>query len=219
MGPAEPKRGGRPPRVDLAGTATRERLLAAAVAACVEHGFEGATVADIAQRADVSGPALYKHFGGKDELMVAAGRAALGRLTVPSGSETSGTGRTESGPSGSGPTGSGGSGRRRRAREVAHTFLADDFAETRVLLSELHLAGQRHPAVAELLAAWHRENAPRWLAPARGPNRTAVVKTFFLLLLGLCQIDALAALDPPPRSVRARVDALVDALFAEGASW
>ena len=46
----------------------------AAVASCVEHGFEGATVNDIAARADVSGPAIYKHFGGKVELHLAGQR-------------------------------------------------------------------------------------------------------------------------------------------------
>ena len=32
---------GRPPKVDAAGTPTRERLLRAAVDACVECGYEG----------------------------------------------------------------------------------------------------------------------------------------------------------------------------------
>ncbi len=38
--PVEARRG-RPPKVDDAGVATRQRLLAAAIAACVEHGYEG----------------------------------------------------------------------------------------------------------------------------------------------------------------------------------
>ena len=72
---------GRPPKVDDAGVATRERLLAAAAASCVANGFDGATLGDIARRADVSAPAIYNHFGGKVELMMAAGRYALSRLS------------------------------------------------------------------------------------------------------------------------------------------
>ena len=63
---------GRPPKVDRHGTPTRERLLNAAADACVEHGYVGATLADIARRADVSTPAIYSHFSGKADLLVEA---------------------------------------------------------------------------------------------------------------------------------------------------
>ena len=72
---AEPTAGerriGRPPKVDEHGTPTPERLLDAAVAACIERGYEEATLSDIARRADVSTPAVYSHFAGKAELMIA----------------------------------------------------------------------------------------------------------------------------------------------------
>ena len=82
--PVEARRG-RPPKVDDAGVATRQRLLGAAIAACVEHGYEAVTVNDVAARAEVSAPAIYHHFGGKDELLVAAGRWALDRLRPEDG--------------------------------------------------------------------------------------------------------------------------------------
>ena len=182
---------GRRPKTDESGVATRERLLAAAAAACAESGFDGATVADIAARADVSAPAIYNHFGGRVELMVAAGQAALDRLRPP-GSRTSLT-----------------------AMQVVRAYLADDFATTRRLLVELHLAAQRHPEVAALLASWHAEHAAGWGTRASGPDRAAVVKTFFALLLGLCQIESLSSIDGTNARVAAQAEALIAVLFPE----
>ena len=51
---------------------TRERLLLAAVDVFARRGYDGTRVADIAAAADVSGGALYAHFGSKAELLVAA---------------------------------------------------------------------------------------------------------------------------------------------------
>ncbi len=193
---ADPPRAGRgrPPKLDDAGVATRERLLAAAAEACVEHGFDAATVADIARRAGVSAPAIYNHFGGKVELMVAAGRAALAELATPERAD-----------------------RRPAAGDVARAFLADSFAPSRRLLVELHLAAQRHPEVAELLSGWHAEQAARWRPRGRGGDAT--VKTFFALLLGLCQVDALGAVAGRPAAVAARAAELADVLFpADGST-
>jgi len=166
--PVEARRG-RPPKVDDAGVATRQRLLAAAIAACVEHGYEGVTVNDVAARAEVSAPAIYHHFGGKDELLVAAGRWALDRL------------RPEDGASLSAP-------------DVVSAFLAPSFADSRCLMIELHLAGRRHPEIAAMMAEWHADHAPSWRRRAAGTpaQRDAAVTTFFALLLGLCQFDSLA---------------------------
>ena len=187
---AEHARLGRPAKVDDAGVATRERLLAAAAAACVEHGFDGATVGDIARRADVSAPAIYNHFGGKVELMIAAGRWALEQLRPERG-------RTST------------------PQRVARAFMADDFAQSRVLLTELHLASHRHPELADLLATWHRDRAAEWLSRSPAADPVAVVKLFFALLLGLCQIDALSALATPMSSVTDHLDALLQVLFPE----
>jgi hypothetical protein len=93
------------------------------------------------------------------------------------------------------------------------TFLADEFASTRRLLVELHLAGQRHPDVAALLAAWHTAQAPDW-----GSDGEATAKTFFLLLLGLCQLEALSSLPGSPADVTALAERLVAVLFPEEGS-
>ena len=54
---------------------TRERLLLAAADVFARRGYDGTRVADIAAAAEVSGGALYAHFGSKAELLVAALRA------------------------------------------------------------------------------------------------------------------------------------------------
>ena len=173
------------------GATTRERLLAAAVTACVEHGYEGVTVNDIAARADVSAPAIYHHFtGGKDELLVAAGRWGLDRVRPEDGAQLS-------------------------AADVVRAFLAPGFADGRCLMVELHLAGRRHPEVAAMMAAWHADHAPSWRRRATGTpsQRDAAVTTFFALLLGLCQLDALDTLPGSRAAVERRVARLATDLF------
>jgi AcrR family transcriptional regulator len=183
-------RRGRPPRRDINGIATRERLLVAAAASCVEHGFDGVTLNDIAGRAEVSGPAIYNHFASKVELMVAAAQLALRKL----GREST-------------PT---------TPRSVVDTYLSDEFATTRRFLVELHLASYRHPELAQLLGAWQAERAAQlaveWTSgpAATRPERTTAL---FAFLLGLCQIDSLSGLGVAPRDVRRQAHAMVDVLF------
>ena len=68
---------------------------------------------------------------------------------------------------------------------------------TRRLLAEIHVAAARYPEVAALLAEWHAEQAAMWVSTS-GMDDDAVVKTFFALLLGLCQVESLAALPASP---------------------
>ena len=126
---------GRPPKVDADGTPTRERLLRAAIESCVEFGYEGATLADIARRAEVSTPAVYSHFDGKAALLVEASKHALDAISTSRLPGQAGI------------------------REIARYWLRPDFASTRVLVAELHCAAIRQPEVAALLAAWQADNA------------------------------------------------------------
>lgn len=179
---------GRPPKVDAEGTPTRDRLLRAAVEACIQFGYEGATLADIARRADVSTPAVYSHFSGKAELLVEASQRELEAIsTTPLPGEAG-------------------------IRELAHHWLRPDFAATRMLIVELHSAATRHPEVADLLADWQRDYAARLrrlagLAPAQ-------VQTFYLFLLGLSHVDTLRGLDIDDGELVCQTDVLVDTLLA-----
>lgn len=189
MPAAAEARVGRPPKRDQFGTATRERLLAAAVATCIDEGFDGATLNEIARRAEVSGPAIYNHFGSKVELMVASAHAALDALAAPSSLPPS-------------------------ARATVRAFLADEFSASRRFLAELHLVSHRYPELAVLLGAWHREQAARWVS---GPEQTreARVATLFSFLLGLCQIESLDALGVPATDVARQAEAIAEVLFPE----
>jgi AcrR family transcriptional regulator len=53
-------------------TGVRDRILAAAVEAAAVHGLARLSVADVAKRAGLSRPTLYKHFPSKDALVAAA---------------------------------------------------------------------------------------------------------------------------------------------------
>lgn len=70
-------------------SATRGRLLAAAMAVFAETGYAGATTRAIAERAGVNEVTLFRHFGSKADLMTEALASQLGKLTpqfaAPSG--------------------------------------------------------------------------------------------------------------------------------------
>lgn len=52
--------------------ARRAQIVRAAAASFAEHGYERASLRDIAARAEVTHAALLRHFAGKDELLLAA---------------------------------------------------------------------------------------------------------------------------------------------------
>ena len=179
---------GRPPKIDEHGTPTRERLLRAAVDACVEFGYDGATLADIARRAGVSTPAVYSHFSGKAALLVAASKHELDAIATTRLPGEAGV------------------------REIARHWLQPDFAPTRILVAELHCAAIRQPEVAELLRAWQQENAER-LQRLAGLTLNQV-RMYYLLLIGLSHTDQINMLGVSRADAERQVDALIAAWFA-----
>lgn len=183
------KRIGRPPKVDEHGTPTRERLLNAAIATCVEFGYEGVTLSEIARRADVSTPAVYSHFSGKAELLVEASKRELTEIgTDP---VTAGLG----------------------LRAIARRWLQPDFASTRILVGELHLAAIRHSEVAELLDKWHVETADRFAQ--MGSLTPSQIKMMYVLLMGTTHYDSLDAVHVPRDSMEAEITSLIEGWLAE----
>lgn len=181
-----PRRNGRPPK-KAGAVPTRDRLIAAAIEVFGENGFSGASITDIAARAGISGPAVYKHFNGKADLLIQAARHSL------------------EGVSGAA---------RRAARtpiETAKRWLSPEFAPTRRLILELHLAAGREDELMDLLAEWHQEQAAAW--QERRTDDVEQIKTFYLLLLGLSQIDVLSSLEGDPTLVETHVGHIVTALF------
>lgn len=186
---APQRRIGRPPKVDEHGTPTRERLLNAAIAACVEHGYEGATLSEIARRADVSTPAVYSHFSGKAELMIAASKRELEEIGGTRLPEDVGL------------------------RTIARQWLSPDFADTRVLVGELHRAAGRHPEVADLLDDWLLENSRRF-EEAAGLSRSQI-KMFYLLLLGTTHLESVGAVEVDQADLDAEIVALIEGWLSD----
>ncbi len=187
--PASSNRIGRPPKVDEHGTPTRDRLLQAAVEACVERGYEGATLSDIARRADVSTPAVYSHFSGKAALLVEASQHELNKISSGELVESAGL------------------------RELARRWLQPDFATTRILVAELHCAAIRQPEVAELLASWQAHTGKR-LQKQAGLTPSQV-KLFYLFLIGLAHADEVSSPPISQRATEAEVNALLEGWFGD----
>jgi AcrR family transcriptional regulator len=51
------------------GASRREQILAVAAQLFAKHGFHGVSIADLGAAVGVSGPALYRHFPGKEALL------------------------------------------------------------------------------------------------------------------------------------------------------
>ena len=68
---SKPKRRGRPPGRTPAGEASRQRLYETAIALISEHGYEAATLRDVAARAKVSPALLYRYFPNKSAIVLA----------------------------------------------------------------------------------------------------------------------------------------------------
>jgi AcrR family transcriptional regulator len=180
---------GRPPKVDQHGTPTRDRLLQAAVDACIEFGYEGVTLSDIARRAQVSTPAVYSHFVGKDALLVEASQHELNKISSIHLPDALGL------------------------QGVAKQFLQPDFLRTRILLSELHNAAHRSSELAELLAGWQGENGRR-LREQAGLS-PAQVHLYYLLLLGATHVDAVTGLEVDQAELEGEMGNLIDGWLGE----
>jgi AcrR family transcriptional regulator len=150
-------------------------------------------MSEIARRAGVTAAAIYNHYESREDLLYAAGVRSLRQVTEvvtqPLGPAS--------------------------PREIALAYLRPGLKESRRLLAELHLAGGRDPKLADLLAQWHRTWAAALMQvlPAGDPDPEATIKALFLLLLGLCHLEDLDALDPRPDDLAHRVERLVDALI------
>jgi len=67
-----------PPKSPGRGEATRERILDAAEALFAEHGYEGASLRDVASVVGLRNPSLYNHFDSKESLYAAVLERGIG---------------------------------------------------------------------------------------------------------------------------------------------
>lgn len=193
--PRPRRRRGRPPNSE--GRVTSQALLDAATEACAEWGFDGTTLARIAERAGLSPTAIYNHYPSKEELLYAA--AVQGLEQISALAEQLAAERSHGGPIGF---------------AMASAYLRPEMRSTRRLLAEIHLASNRDARLAELLADWHRRISASMVTqlPPGDPDPEATVKMGFLLLLGLCHVDDLTAVETDPAALAARAEHLVVAL-------
>ncbi|MEM7095250.1 MAG: helix-turn-helix domain-containing protein [Actinomycetota bacterium] len=175
---------GRPQLVDEDGVPTRERILAAALDAFVERGYERATLGEIARAADVSPPAIYNHFSSKSALFVEAAQSALGAFAS--------------------------TGESRDPREMLQADAPPDIRHARRLLVELHAAALRHPDLDEALAAWQASHIERWVAGGHGTAGAA--RAYYVLVQGLALMDSLHA-DPKDADFRRTIERMTEALL------
>jgi AcrR family transcriptional regulator len=66
--PDSPESNMRTPRARMTGAERRHQLIDIARSLFAERGYEGTSIEEIAQRANVSKPVVYEHFGGKEGL-------------------------------------------------------------------------------------------------------------------------------------------------------
>lgn len=194
--PTPARRGrGRPPKSE--GLFTAQVLLDAATEVCAEWGFDGTTLARVAEKAAVSPTAIYNHYASREDLLYAAALQGLDRITALS---VELVGSLDAAPA------------------LAAAYLRPETRATRRLIAELHLASARDARLAALLAGWHRT----WVKaiverlPPDDPSPTATVKAMFLLLLGLCHYDDLPAVRAPRAAVAERAELAMSTIRSFG---
>jgi AcrR family transcriptional regulator len=72
----------RPSLVERKQRAARERIVRAAADLFAERGFDGVSVSDIADRAEVGRTTFFRHFGDKQEVVFARQEALFGALST-----------------------------------------------------------------------------------------------------------------------------------------
>jgi AcrR family transcriptional regulator len=144
---------------DAVGSAQRDRLVRAMIAACAERGWHAVGIADLVGRARVSRKAFYTHFADKEACFLAA--AGVGTEMMFARVRAA----ARAVPGGAGPV------TRLRAGIRGYlAFLADEPEFARVLLVDTPAAG---PRALDLFTAVHRrfgEVIGRWYAMARQEN-------------------------------------------------
>jgi len=92
--PSRDERSKKPARSRMTAAERREQLIEIARTVFAEKGFDGASVEEIAARAQVSKPVVYEHFGGKEGLYaVVVDREVRQLLTMMRGALQSGSPR------------------------------------------------------------------------------------------------------------------------------
>ncbi|MCW3038699.1 MAG: TetR/AcrR family transcriptional regulator [Solirubrobacterales bacterium] len=71
--------------VTMPGVTRRDRVLEAAATLFHERGFHGVGIDEIGKTAGTNGPAIYRDFSGKDELLAVLFEGAIEKVAIPAG--------------------------------------------------------------------------------------------------------------------------------------
>jgi AcrR family transcriptional regulator len=113
------------------GAQTRERILEEATKLIAERGYRSTTMKVVAECVGITEPAVYRHFDGKEQLLVAVFSEAVARILKPVARDTSG-------PAVDGI-----------ARQIS-LLMSPDQTTLRRLIAELYPAASVEPKVAIL---------------------------------------------------------------------
>jgi AcrR family transcriptional regulator len=164
---------------------TRAHITAAAADALAEHGYDGVRMQDVARRAGMTTGAIYAHFDGRAELIVAAVESRVSCVLVGElRAEVDGRPLPE------------------RLADLAVRMLADPTAVAHPLEIEALVGARREPELSDLLGLrlnmLHEAFADR-ITAAQGRGELAAdvdprSATYFLhaLLLGMLLLDPVA---------------------------
>lgn len=180
-----PRRRGRPRKASQEGLpSARDRLLDAAAQVFAVHGFEYATLEQVARRAGFAQSAIYNHFGGKPELLLEVVKSTFTGLHAIRGAPAA---------------------RLRDPRllsDFIDRLLSPENETLRALTIEAHVAARHHPEVRLLLDDYHRESVvlvkgliEHWQLARSVPDTVdaeRAAQMFLTLALGLCNVETVS---------------------------
>lgn len=177
---------------------TRRALLKAAVFEFSKKGMSGARIDEIAERAGVTKGAIYAHFGGREDLLAEASRAAIRSLQMNRIAAEAPDLATF-------------------VDETARRLLSPEGKSARMLISELYTSAMRSDVIASVLAEWHADfvETIKDRVPPGALSPDAVAVGLNLLNLALSHIDVYESIDVGPDELLAFVKPLTAALLSE----
>lgn len=181
---ANPRRRGRPTKASVLNNPTRQRIIEAATDVLVERGTAGLTLREVARRAELTAPAIYTHFDGLSELLLAVVLRQLQTHQMDFGTDA--------------------------AQQLADWITALDPTGRRILV-DVYAAAAREPELAGLLHRIQSESADRF-RPALNLD-AAEFTALSMILLGASFMDSLDGLGADRNAVAKVIGRLVGELI------